>query len=154
MKTFFLSMLCLSLLLVPARAQSEIIPDVAAQEKASYEGHCGSILYGPNFIRDVDFNNDGLVDAIVSHGEVVCDGKKGTTCKPIGCPYNFYIRVAEGGYLFAANADLYSYDLIKRYGNMVLVLQADGVSCKKPEGETCAMTIRVRGTKFETISRK
>ena len=144
-----------AMLLSPARlgAQSAIIDDVAAQEKASYD-HCAKALFGPNFIRNVDFNNDRLVDVIVSHGEVVCDGRKGPACRDVGCPYNFYIRVVEGGYFFAASADLYGYDMTKRYGNMVLVLKADGVSCDKEAGEPCTMLIRVRGTRFETITKK
>lgn len=136
-----------------AAARSEIILNVAAREKASYKRHCKSAEFEPAFINHVDFNNDGLSDIIVDHGAVICDGKKGTACRDIGCPYNFYIQVAEGGYLFAANADLFGYDLMKRYGNMVLVLRADGVSCKKPVGEPCTITIRVRNTTFETISK-
>lgn len=137
-----------------AAAQSKIILNVAARERASYKGHCQSAEFGPEFINNVDFNNDGLSDIIVDHGAVTCDGKKGTACRDIGCPYNFYIQVAEGGYLFAANADLFGYSLMKRYGNMVLVLKADGVSCKKEVGEPCTITIRVRNTTFETISKR
>lgn len=137
-----------------AAARAEIILNVAGRERASYKGHCEAAEFGQDFIRHVDFNNDGLDDIIVNHGEVTCDGKKGTTCRDIGCPFNFYIRLAEGGYIFAANADLFGYDMMKRYGNMVLVLKADGVSCKKAVGEPCTITIRVRNTTFETISKK
>ena len=49
---------------------------------------------------------------------------------------------------------LHGYELKKRYGNMVLELKANGVSCGKAETDYCILTIRVRGGRFETISKK
>ena len=54
-----------------------------------------------------------------------------------------------------ATAQMYSYDFIKRFGNMVFVLKMHPRYCEREEGqEPCAMTVRVRGTKFLTISKK
>ena len=66
----------------------------------------------------------------------------------------FYIRVAEGGYFLPAKCGLYGYDMKKRFGNMVLELKANAASCGRDDSEYCTMTIRVRGARFETISKK
>jgi hypothetical protein len=42
----------------------------------------------------------------------------------------------------------------KRFGNMVLELKANAASCGRSDDEYCIMTIRVRNTRFETISKK
>ena len=78
----------------------------------------------------------------------------GGLCGNVGCPHEFYIRVAEGGYFLAATADLYGYEMKKRFGNMVLELKANAASCGRSDDEYCIMTIRVRNTRFETISKK
>ena len=137
----------------PASAQNLVL-DAIAQEKTSVAAQCKTAEFGDDFASVVDFNNDRLDDVITNLGAVNCDGKDGGLCKDVGCPHNFYIQVAEGGYFFAANADLYGYELKKRYGNMVLELKANGVSCGKAETDYCILTIRVRGGRFETISKK
>ena len=54
-----------------------------------------------------------------------------------------------------ATAQMYTYDFIKRFGNMVFVLKMHPRYCEREEGQQpCEMTVRVRGTKFLTISKK
>lgn len=138
---------------LPARG-AEIVPDALATVKAEVAKRCKTALYGEDFADNVDFNNDRLVDAIFNLGAVNCDGVPGALCGNVGCPHEFYIRVAEGGYFLAANADLYGYGMKKRFGNMVLELKANAASCGRDDPEYCTMTIRVRGARFETISKK
>lgn len=138
---------------VPGAAQG-LIDDVVAFEKAEIARRCKTVAYGEDFATLIDFNNDKLVDVITNLGAVNCDGVDGGLCGNVGCPYNFYIRVSEGGYFLAASADLYGYEMKQRYGNMVLELKANGVSCGREGPDYCIMTIRVRGARFETISRK
>ena len=139
--------------ILPARA-AEIVPDALAAVQAEVAKGCKSAVYGEDFADNVDFNNDRLPDAIFNLGAVNCDGVPGGLCGNVGCPHEFYIQVAEGGYFLAANADLYGYDMKKRFGNMVLELKANAASCGRDDDEYCTMTIRVRGARFETISRK
>ena len=137
----------------PVRA-AEIVPDAVATAQAEVARQCKTPLYGEDFADTIDFNNDGLADAIVNLGAVNCDGTPGGLCGNVGCPHEFYIQVAEGGYFLAANADLYGYEIKKRYGNRVLELKANAASCGRDDPEYCLMTIRVRGARFETISKK
>lgn len=138
---------------VPARA-AEIVQDPLATVEAEIATRCKSTIYGEDFADNVDFNNDRLVDTIFNLGAVNCDGVPGGLCGDVGCPHQFYIRVAEGGYFLAANADLYGYDMKQRFGNKVLELKANAASCGRDDSEYCTMTIRVRGARFETISKK
>ena len=151
----FLALLSAALIstVVPVRA-AEIVPDALATVQAEVAKRCKTAVYGEDFADNVDFNNDKLVDAIFNLGAVTCDGVPGGLCGDVGCPHQFYIRVAEGGYFLAANADLYGYDMKKRFGNMVLELKANAASCGRDDSEYCTMTIRVRGARFETISKK
>ncbi len=137
----------------PARA-AEIVPDAMAAVQAEVAGRCKTAVYGEDFADSVDFNNDRQTDAIFNLGAVNCDGVPGGLCGNVGCPHEFYIRVAEGGYFLAATADLYGYEMKKRFGNMVLELKANAASCGRSDDEYCLMTIRVRNTRFETISKK
>jgi hypothetical protein len=138
---------------VPGHA-AEIVPDPVATVQAEVAKRCKTQIYGQDFADHVDFNNDTLADTIVNLGAVNCDGIPGGLCGDVGCPHQFFIQVAEGGYFLAANADLYGYDLKKRYGNMVLELKANAASCGREGSDYCVMTIRVRGADFETISKK
>jgi len=138
---------------LPVRA-AEIVPDALAAVEAEVAGRCKSAIYGADFADSIDFNNDGLIDAIFNLGAVNCDGVPGGLCGNVGCPHEFYIRVAEGGYFLAATADLYGYTMKKRFGNMVLELKANAASCGRSDSEYCTMTIRVRNARFETISKK
>lgn len=138
---------------MPARA-AEIVQDPLATVEAEVAARCKSAIYGEDFADNVDFNNDRLVDAIFNLGAVNCDDVPGGLCGDVGCPHQFYIRVAEGGYFLAANADLYGYDMKQRFGNKVLELKANAASCGRDDKEYCTMTIRVRGARFETISKK
>jgi len=138
---------------LPVRA-AQIVPDALAAVEAEVAGRCKSAIYGADFADNIDFNNDSLVDAIFNLGAVNCDGVPGGLCGNVGCPHEFYIRVAEGGYFLAATADLYGYTMKKRFGNMVLELKANAASCGRSDSEYCTMTIRVRNARFETISKK
>ena len=119
---------------MPARASS-IVPDALSAVQAEVAKRCKTAVYGEDFADYVDFNNDRLVDAIFNLGAVNCDGVPGGLCGNVGCPHEFYIQVAEGGYFLAANADLYGYDMKKRFGNMVLELKADAASCGRDDDE-------------------
>jgi hypothetical protein len=147
----------LSAVLVSAAAAAraaEIVPDALATVQAEVAKRCKTAIYGEDFADTVDFNNDRLDDAIFNLGAVNCDGVPGRLCGDVGCLHQFYIRVAEGGYFLAANADLYGYGMTKRYGNMVLELKANAASCGRDDSDYCTITIRVRGARFETISKK
>ncbi len=137
----------------PVRA-AEIVQDPLATVQAEVAARCKTPIYGDDFADNIDFNNDTLVDAIFNLGAVNCDGVPGGLCGDVGCPHQFYIHVAEGGYFLAANADLYGYEMKKRFGNMVFELKANAASCGRDDSEYCTMTVRVRGADFETISKK
>lgn len=143
--------LCASL----AGAQQELLPDPEAYEKSHYAKRCKVVKYGASFIDRIDINNDGITDAVTNSSEILCDGVRGPDCSAEGCPFNFYLQVKEGGYFMIATAQMYNYEFLKRFGNMVFVLNMHPRYCEREEGqEPCAMTVRVRGTKFLTISKK
>lgn len=133
---------------------AEIIDDAVAYEKEQVADQCKATVYGDDFASVVDFNNDGLDDVITNLGAVNCDGTDGKLCGNVGCPHNFYVGVAEGGYVFIANADLYGYELKKRYGNLVFEMKANAASCGRDDDEYCIITSRVRGLRFDTISKR
>ena len=140
---------------MPAFAQQELLTDPEIYEKNHYAKRCDVVQFGGRFLDRIDINNDGLKDAVTNSSEIVCDGVRGPDCTAEGCPFNFYLQVKEGGYFMIATAQMYSYDFIKRFGNMVFVLKMHPRYCEREEGqEPCAMTVRVRGTKFLTISKK
>ena len=137
-----------------ASAQQELVQDPEIYEKDHFRKECSAAEFGDDFITRLDSNNDGLIDAISNHGSLTCDGDKGRACNDDGCPYNFYVQVKEGGYLMIATAQIYGYDFIKRFGNRVFVLKMKSSFCERTDSEPCLMTVRVRGTKFVTISKK
>jgi hypothetical protein len=150
-----LLVIAISLSALPAVAQQELLKDPEIYEKDHYAKRCDVVQYGGRFIDRIDINNDGIQDAVTNSSEIVCDGMRGPDCTAEGCPFNFYLQVKEGGYFMIATAQMYSYDFIKRFGNMVFVLKMHPRYCEREEGqEPCAMTVRVRGTKFLTISKK
>lgn len=138
-----------------AVAQQELLTDPEIYEKNHYAKRCDVVQYGGRFIDRIDINNDGITDAVTNSSEIVCDGMRGPDCTAEGCPFNFYLQVKEGGYFMIATAQMYSYEFVQRFGNMVFVLKMHPRYCEREEGEEpCAMTVRVRGTKFLTISKK
>lgn len=149
-----IALLLTAMSLASAGRAADIIDDAVAYEKAEVAQQCRIATYGEHFATVVDFNNDGLDDVIADLGAVNCDGTDGKLCGNVGCPHNFYVGVAEGGYVFIANADLYGYELKKRYGNLVFEMKADAASCGRDDDEYCIITSRVRGLRFDTISRK
>lgn len=138
----------------PVSAQQQLLSDPEIYEKDHFRNQCKTAEFAPDFITRLDINNDGLIDAISNHGAYTCDGVKGPACNEEGCPYNFYLQVKEGGYFMIATARIFSYDFIKRFGNMVFVFQMAPKYCDRTDGDPCQMTVRVRGTKFVTISKK
>ncbi|MGE7370290.1 hypothetical protein ACQKKX_14680 [Neorhizobium sp. NPDC001467] len=153
---FLFAVLAVSLLTVaaPASAQQKLLSDPEIYEKDHFRKQCAAVEFAPDFITRLDINNDGLIDAVSNHGAYTCDGTKGPACNEEGCPYNFYLQVKEGGYFMIATARIFSYDFIKRFGNMVFVFKMAPKYCDRAGGAPCEMTVRVRGTKFVTISRK
>lgn len=151
----FLFVVAAGLFALPAVAQQELLKDPESYEKNHYAKRCDVVQFGGRFIDRIDINNDGIQDAVSNSSEIVCDGVRGPDCSAEGCPFNFYLQVKEGGYFMIATAQMYSYDFVKRFGNMVFVLKMHPRYCEREEGqEPCAMTVRVRGTKFLTISKK
>ncbi|MDH6661450.1 UNVERIFIED_ORG: hypothetical protein M2435_004367 [Rhizobium sophorae] len=156
-KTLVLAVLNIVLLLaMPAVAfgQQSLISDPEIYEKKHFQEQCKTAEFADGFIIRQDINNDGLIDAVVNEGQLTCDGQKGPQCNDDGCTYNFYLQVAEGGYFMIATAQIYGYDFVQRFGNMVLAMKMHPRFCDRTEGDPCIVTARVRGTKFVTISKK
>jgi hypothetical protein len=136
-------------------AQQSLLRDPVAFEREHFLKRCeGQASFGDGFATPRDVNNDGLMDMVVNEGELTCKGEKGPDCTDEGCVYNFYLQVAEGGYFMVATARMFGYDFVQRFGNMVLVMKMAPHYCDRAEGDPCEMTVRVRGTKFVTISQK
>ncbi|CCF21692.1 conserved exported protein of unknown function [Pseudorhizobium banfieldiae] len=146
----------LGLALVPTAAptQQQLLNDPEIYEKDHFRKQCKIAQFGSGFMTRLDINNDGIVDAVSNHGEITCDGTRGPDCNEDGCPYNFYLRAKEGGYFMIATARVYGYDFIKRFGNMVFVMKMHPRFCERTDDKPCEMTVRVRGGRFVTISRK
>ena len=152
---FLLLVVAAGLLAGSVVAQQELLTDPEIYEKNHYAKRCDLVQYGGRFIDRIDINNDGIKDAVTNSSEIVCDGVRGPDCSAEGCPFNFYLQVKEGGYFMIATAQMYTYDFIKRFGNMVFVLKMHPRYCEREEvQQPCEMTVRVRGTKFLTISKK
>ncbi|WP_377298607.1 hypothetical protein [Rhizobium sp. SGZ-381] len=144
----------LSLLPAMAGAQQALLSDPEIYEKDHFRKICASPTFADDFITRTDINNDGIIDAIVNHGAVTCNGEKGVGCDADGCPYNFYLQVKEGGYFMMSTAKIFGYDFVKRFGNMVFVFRMHPKFCDRTDTAPCEMTVRVRGAKMVTISRK
>lgn len=138
----------------PVSAQQQMVSDPEIFEKQHFQSTCKTAEFGPDFVKRFDINNDGIVDAVVNHGELTCDGVRGPACTEDGCPHNFYLQAKEGGYIMIATAQIYGYDFIKRFGNMVFVLQMHPRFCDRTDATPCEMTVRVRGGRFVTLFKK
>ncbi len=149
-----LSLLAFAIMPGLAIAQQKLVEDPEIYEKQHFLSTCKPAEFGDGFIRRLDINNDGLEDVIVNHGELTCDGVRGAACTAEGCPYDFFIQVKEGGYLMIATAKLYGYDFVQRFGNMVFVFKMHPRYCDRTDATPCEMTVRVRGGRFFTISKK
>ncbi|MDM9619583.1 hypothetical protein A6U87_26390 [Rhizobium sp. AC44/96] len=160
MKTLLITLNLLAFLVMPvaAFAQQSLLSDPEIYEKKHFQEQCTKAEFSDAFVTHQDINNDGLIDTVVNEGELTCDGEKGPGCNDDGCTYNFYLQVAEGGYFMIATAQIYGYDFVQRFGNMVLAMKMHPRFCDRPDAdptkEQCTVTARVRGTKFVTISKK
>jgi hypothetical protein len=137
-----------------AAAQQSLLSDPEIYEKDHFRKQCTSASFGEGFITRLDINNDGIIDAIANHGEITCDGKKGFGCDAEGCPYNFYLQVKEGGYFMIATAQIHGYEFVKRFGNMVFIFKMAPKYCDRTDDRLCDMTVRVRGARMVTITKK
>jgi hypothetical protein len=137
-----------------AQAQQQILRDPVIYEQQHFQGQCKTASFGEDFSRQLDINNDGLVDTVINDGAITCDGERGRACNEDGCPHNFYLQVKEGGYFMIATAQIYSYEFVPWYGYKVLVLKMHPRFCERTDSAACEMTVRVKGTKFLTISKK
>lgn len=137
-----------------AYSQQKLVSDPEIYEKDHARSQCQTVEYGPEFVKRFDINNDGLIDLVTNRGELTCEGVQGRSCDAEGCPHNFYVQVSEGGYLLIATARIHAYDFIKRFGNMVFVMKMHPRYCDRTDEKLCEMMVRVRGTKFVTISKK
>ncbi|MFB9953123.1 hypothetical protein ACFFP0_30170 [Rhizobium puerariae] len=146
----------MALILVPALslAQQELVSDPEIYEKDHFRAECKIAQFEPDFIKRFDINNDGIVDLVSDHSKLVCDGNRGPACNNDGCPYNFYIQAKEGGYIMIATAQIYGYDFVKYFGNMVFVLKMHPRYCDRTDAVPCEMRVRVRGGRFVTISKQ
>jgi len=137
-----------------AFSQQDLLSDPEIYEKKHFQAKCTKAEFEDGYVVRQDINNDGLIDAVVNEGKLTCDGKKGPDCTEDGCPYNFYLQVKEGGYFMIATAQMYGYEFIKRFGNMVFIMDMHPRFCERTDSAPCKMTVRVRGAKLVTISRK
>ena len=159
-KLLFVLAQVLLLVLVPtftpkvAFAQQQLVSDPEIYEKDHYRKECKTVDFGPGFIKRFDINNDGLIDLVTNHAELTCNGVKGPSCNNDGCSYNFYVQVKEGGYIMIATAQIYNYDFVMYFGNMVFLLKMHPRFCDRTDAEPCEMRVRVRGVRFVTISKK
>jgi hypothetical protein len=146
----------IALILLPslAAAQQQLLSDPEIYEKDFFRKQCQSVQFGEKFITRLDINNDGIIDAIANHGDLSCNGKQGVGCNDEGCPYNFYLQVKEGGYFMIATAQIFGYDFVKRFGNMVFVFKMAPHYCDRTDDKQCQMTVRVRGARMVTISKQ
>jgi hypothetical protein len=149
-----LQAILLAFLPAAAVAQQSLLSDPEIYEKDHFKQQCDSIAYDDDFLTRMDINNDGIIDAVVNHGAITCNGEKGVGCDADGCPHNFYLQVKEGGYFMMATAQIFGYDFVKRFGNMVFVFKMNPKFCDRSDDVPCEMTVRVRGAKMTTISRK
>ncbi len=137
-----------------AAAQQKLVSDPEIFEKSHFQEVCKLAQFGPDFIKRFDINNDGIPDAVVNHGELTCDGVRGPRCSADGCPQNFYIQAKEGGYIMIATAQIYGYDFVKYFGNMVFMFKMHPRFCERTDAVPCDMRVRVRGGRFVTISKQ
>lgn len=128
--------------------------DPEIYEKDFFRKDCKVADFGPGFIKRFDINNDGMIDVVTNQSEVTCDGVKGPRCTAEGCPYNFYVQIKEGGYVMVATAQLYDYEFVQYFGNMVFELTMHPKYCGRKDATPCEMRVRVRGLDFNILSKK
>jgi len=139
---------------VMASAQQQLLQDPEMFEKGFFRKSCKTVDFGPNFVKRFDINNDNITDVVIDHSALTCDGVRGPRCNEDGCPQNFYVQVKEGGYIMIATAWVYGYDFVQYFGNMVFMFKMHPRFCERTDAVPCEMRVRVRGTKFVTISKK
>ena len=150
-----ITFLAFAVMPVAVNAEQTPVKDPAAFEKNHFVQRCGAgTTFGDGFATEQDINNDGLTDVVINEGEITCKGEKGPDCTDEGCPYNFYVQDDQGSYIMIATARIYSYDFVKRFGNMVLAMKMHPHFCDRTDDAPCVVTVRIRDTQFTTISKK
>ncbi|CAN7568794.1 hypothetical protein [Neorhizobium sp. LjRoot104] len=147
----------LALVFAPTLAsaqQPQRFSDPEIYEKDYFRKECKTAGFGPAFMKRFDINNDGMIDLVSNQSEITCDGVKGPRCTSEGCPYNFYVQIKEGGYVMVATAQLYKYDFVQYFGNMVFELTMHPRFCGRKDAAPCEMRVRVRGLDFNILSKK
>ena len=134
--------------------QPQRFSDPEIYEKDYFRKDCKAADFGATFIKRFDINNDGMLDLVSNQSDMTCDGVKGPRCTNEGCPYNFYVQIKEGGYVMVATAQLYSYDFVQYFGNMVFELTMHPRFCGRNDAKPCEMRVRVRGLDFNILSKK
>jgi hypothetical protein len=144
-------------MLLPASSyaqQPQRFSDPEIYEKDYFRKECKTAEFGTGFIKRFDINNDGILDLVTNQSELTCDGVKGPRCTAEGCPHNFYVQVKEGGYVMVATAQLYEYEFVQYFGNMVFQLTMHPRYCGRKDAMPCEMRVRVRGLDFNILSKK
>lgn len=140
--------------LVSFAQQPQRFGDPEIYEKDHFRKECKTTDFGPGFIKRFDINNDGIIDMVTNQSELTCDGVRGPRCTAEGCPHNFYVQVKEGGYIMVATAQIYNYDFVQYFGNMVFELTMHPRYCARKDAAPCEMRVRVRGLDFNILSKK
>lgn len=151
----FINALAFVIMPVVANAQQTPVSDPVAFEQEHFTKRCGAgTTFGDDFAAPQDFNNDSLPDVIINEGAITCKGEKGPDCTDEGCPYNFYVQDDKGSYIMIATVQMFGYEFVKRFGNMVIVMKMHPHYCDRTDDAPCMVTARIRDTQFTTISKK
>lgn len=130
------------------------LDQVRRAEIRHFAKSCHKIELDDGYLKQFDFNNDGLADVITEPGLALCDGVKAPECNLLGCPYRFYVQTDDGTYALIAEMQFYSYTTYMRYGNQVIVAIMQGPYCGRSTAQTCKITYRIRDTSLIEIKRE
>jgi hypothetical protein len=130
------------------------VDQVRRMEIRHFAKSCRKIELGNGYLKQFDFNNDGLTDIITEPDQAICDGVKAPECNLLGCPYRFYVQMDDGSYALIAEMQFYSYSTYQRYGNQVLVAVMQGPYCGRSTAQTCKITYRIRDTNVIELKRE
>lgn len=146
--------LALCLILAATSALSADFSKVRRMELRHFAKLCHEVSFADTYLTRIDLNNDELTDIITNPSAVTCDGVKEPECSLLGCPHRFYAQGEDGSFTMIAEIQLYSYTIVKRYGNQVLQIETHGSFCKRPIAERCKVTYRIKGTRLVELGRE